>query len=192
MESEKENFERIGETQELQGKFHPDSRWNARRVRPHLTAAGYLWALKLKSWPFPALCFSSKLVEIGRPGQSISRAFKKRGKGWPTAFCWALFVPAGDPHGALLSLLLTLPSFLSGPAKLFVSFSFPFVSPPFAQLFPSRRSHCILLWSRAPVSDRLDAIFRRIGVSLPLVPFPRTFNLTRLCSKIVSILDGFL
>ena len=56
--------------------------------------------------------------------------------------------------------------------KLFVSFFFLFClpsnhhrpSPGFFLL-----SHCILLWSRAPGSNRQNAIFRRIGVSLPLL-----------------------
>lgn len=52
----------------------------------------------------------------------ISRRFKKRGKGWPTAFCRALFNPAGDPRS-----LSTLPPLLSprtlSCALLFLSFT---------------------------------------------------------------------
>lgn len=152
--------ERVGEAERLQGRFHPDSRWN---VRPHLTAAGYLCPLKSE------ILTVTLLAPFARPQRSpvpepISRRFKKLGKGWPTAFCRPLFVPAGDPHRAAFSSLL-FPS-LPFPDPSILPFSNPRVFSSFlflSSLFSSR-IHCILLWSRAQATS--DAIFRRIGVYL--------------------------
>lgn len=107
-----------------------------------MTAAGYLCPLKSEiltvtgpdqpCWP-PS------------PGQSdppISRRFKKLGKGWPTAFCRPLFVPAGDPHRAAFSSLLfsSLPRPLHllpfWNPRVFSSFCFFLPSPLFSSSRP--------------------------------------------------------
>lgn len=113
-----------------------------------MTAAGYLCPLKSEiltvtgpdqpCWP-PS------------PGQSdppISRRFKKLGKGWPTAFCRPLFVPAGDPHRAAFSSLLfsSLPRPLHllpfWNPRVFSSFCFFLPSPLFSSspLYPFMKS----------------------------------------------------
>lgn len=123
--------ERVGEAERLQGRFHPDSRWN---VRPHLTAAGYLCPLKSEILTVTLLAPFARPQRSPVPGP-ISRRFKKLGKGWPTAFCRPLFVPAGDPHRAAFSSL-PFPS-LHPPFLEPASFFFFFVSfLPFLLSYP--------------------------------------------------------
>lgn len=97
----------------------------------NVPSLAYIWRLRYTTsghstkipMAFPSY-LPAALLSVHQPPLTpvISRRFKKRGKGWPTAFCRALFNPAGDPRS-----LSTLPPLLSprtlSCALLFLSFT---------------------------------------------------------------------